>query len=149
MKPILLTVLCLLCAALTQASCTEEHEQRENDMDTIVLTAGNHRLTATLADNSSARALKEELSKGNITVRMEDYAHMEKVGPLGRNLPRNDRQTTTAAGDLILYQGNQFVIYYSPNSWSFTRLGKIDGATREELLEVLGEGDVTVTLSLK
>lgn len=73
---------------------------------------------------------------------------MEKVGSLGQDLPVNDEQITTEAGDLILYQGNSFVIYYAPNTWNFTRLGKINGVSAEELQDILGEGDVTVTLSL-
>jgi len=64
------------------------------------------------------------------------------------DLPRNDQQITTEAGDIILYQGNAFVIYYAPNSWNFTRLGKIDNITPEELRSILGDGDVTITLSL-
>ena len=63
-------------------------------------------------------------------------------------LPRNDQQIRTQAGDLILYQGDAFVIYYDTNSWNFTRLGKIDDVTGEELKEILGNGDVTVVLSL-
>lgn len=73
---------------------------------------------------------------------------MEKVGSLGQDLPVNDEQITTEAGDLILYQGNSFVIYYAPNTWNFTRLGKINGVSAEELQDILGEGDITVTLSL-
>ena len=73
---------------------------------------------------------------------------MEKVGALGRSFPRNDEQITTQAGDIILYQGNALVIYYAPNSWNFTRLGKIDDVTAEELKSILGDGNVTVTLSL-
>ena len=73
---------------------------------------------------------------------------MEKVGSLGQDLPVNDEQITTEAGDLILYQGNSLVIYYAPNTWNFTRLGKINGVSAEELQDILGEGDVTVTLSL-
>lgn len=49
---------------------------------------------------------------------------------------------------LILYQGNSLVIYYDDNSWDFTRIGKIDGVTQEELKEALGDGDVEVTFSL-
>ena len=109
---------------------------------------GEHVLTATLVENSSVDALKEALSEGPITVNMHDYSSMEKVGSLGMDLPRNDKQITTEAGDIILYQGNAFVIYYAPNSWSFTRLGKINGVTTEELREILGDGNVTVTLSL-
>ena len=88
------------------------------------------------------------LAKGDITVHMEDYASMEKVGSLGTSLPRNDRPTTTSAGDLILYQGHNLVLYYDVNSWNFTRLGKIEGVSGKELLDALGRGDVTITLSM-
>lgn len=129
---------------------TEQNENQGNNMgsDKIKLTAGNTTFTATLVDNSSTKALKELLAKGDISINMRDYANMEKVGSLGTSLPRNDEQITTSAGDLILYQGNQFVIYYAPNTYSLTRLGKIDNTSREELLSVLGSGDVTITLSI-
>ena len=69
-------------------------------MNTIRLTIkGGKTFTATLADNSSADALIELLSQGDVTVKMEDYGNMEKVGPLGTSLPRNDRQTSTGPGD--------------------------------------------------
>lgn len=109
---------------------------------------GNTMLTATLVDNSSTETLKEALAQNPITIEMQDYGSMEKVGPLGMDLPRNDQQITTEAGDIILFQGNAFVIYYAPNSWNFTRLGKINNVTAEELKEILGDGSVTVTLSL-
>lgn len=109
---------------------------------------GGETFTAMLVDNSSTRALKEQLAKGDITVEMEDYADMEKVGSLGISLPRNDRRTTTGPGDLILYQGHNLVIYYDTNSWNFTRLGKIDNVDGAQLKSALGEGGVTVTLSL-
>ena len=79
---------------------------------------------------------------------MRDYANMEKVGTLPVDLPRNDEPINTDACDLILYQGNSFVIYYDTNSWSLTRLGRIDNITKSELKSILGTGDVTVTLSL-
>ena len=126
--------------------------QTKEDMknNTIRLTIeGGRTFTATLVDNSSTQALKEQLAKGNITVEMEDYASMEKVGSLGISLPRNDRPTTTGPGDLILYQGHNLVIYYDTNSWNFTRLGKIDNASQADLKAALGKGGVTVTLSLE
>lgn len=118
---------------------------------TIRLTVNGRSFTATLVENSSSGALLERLERGDVSVRMDDYGDMEKVGSLGFSLPRNDARTTTAPGDLILYQGNSFVIYYDTNSWSFTRLGKVDGVTsREQMLELLGgKGEITVTLSLK
>ena len=120
----------------------------KEDGDTLNLQIGDATLTATLEDNSSAQALKEMLADGPATLDMQDYGNMEKVGSLGQSLPTNDEQITTEAGDLILYQGNSFVIYYASNSWNFTRLGKINDASEEELREILGEGDVTVSLSL-
>ena len=114
----------------------------------LSLQIGDTVLTAALEDNSSAQALREMLAEGPQVIDMEDYADMEKVGSLGHDLPTNDEQITTEAGDLILYQGNSFVIYYAPNSWNFTRLGKINDVSGEELREILGEGDVSVTLSL-
>lgn len=105
-------------------------------------------LTATLADNSSVDALVERLQEGPVTINMSDYANMEKVGSLGFSLPRNDENINTEAGDIILYQGSSFVIYYSHNNWSLTRLGKIDNISQSELMDILGDGNVTVTISL-
>ena len=90
----------------------------------ILLTVNGQTLTATPAENSSAQALKELLTQGPLTISMLDYGSMEKVGDIGTDLPTNDEQITTEAGDLILYMGSAFVIYYAPNSWNFTRLGK-------------------------
>lgn len=105
-------------------------------------------LTAALADNSSARALAELLADGPLSVEMRDYNRMEKVGPLGADLPANDEWIDAQAGDLILYQGNQLVIYYGANSWSLTRLGRIEGVGAGELRDILGGGDVGITLSM-
>lgn len=114
----------------------------------IKLFINNHELIATLNDNSSSRALIEELKKGSITINMKDYANMEKVGDLGFKLPQNNEDITTSPGDLILYQGNQFVIYYDTNNWSLTRLGKIDSINEKELKTILGRGKITAKISL-
>ena len=111
------------------------------------ITVNGRTLTATMADNSSARALIDLLTDGDIVIDMSDYGNFEKVGSLGHTLPQNNENITTEAGDLILYQGNNFVIYYDTNTWNFTRLGKIDGISKAELKELLGNGNVTVTLS--
>ena len=114
----------------------------------ITSDSGSHKLSATLADNSSAVAFYELLKKGPLKVDMRDYGSFEKVGPLGTTLPRNDTQITTTAGDIILYQGNQITIYYDTNSWNFTRLGKVDGVTQAELKKILGKGDVTAVFEI-
>ena len=88
------------------------------------------------------------LRKGPLTINMNDYARMEKVGPIGTTLPQCDERLTTQPGDLILYRGQYFVIYYAQNIYSLTPLGKIDNITSDELIRILGNGDVTVTISL-
>ena len=112
------------------------------------ITVNGVTLTAALSDNSSARAFRDLLAEGPRTIEMHDYAGMEKVGPLGRSLPANDEPIDTQAGDIILYQGDKIVLYYAPNSWDLTRLGRIDDAGAAELREILGGGDVSVTFSL-
>lgn len=128
----------------------DENEDTSMENNTLKLTVNGHSFTATLVKNSSTEALMKQLAQGSVDIRMDDYGNMEKVGSLGFSLPRNDRQTTTAPGDLILYQGNSFVIYYDTNSWNFTRLGKVDGvSSRNEMLDLLGgKGEVIVTLSV-
>ena len=108
-----------------------------------------HTLTATLYDNSSSRALVDLLQKGSVTIDMHDFSNFEKVGDLPVTLPRNDTPTDTDAGDLILYLGKRFVIYYDKNSWDFTALGKIDGVTKAELKKILGKGNITAVLSIQ
>ena len=103
---------------------------------------------AELEDNPSAQALVERLEReGPVTVEMHDYGGFEKVGALPWALERSDETITTAPGDVILYQGDQITIYYGENTWSFTRLARIRGETRETLLAALGGGSVAVTFS--
>ncbi len=122
--------------------------EQEGEAMKLHIQIGDKLLTAALAQNSSAEALRDLLADGSVTVAMNDYAGMEKVGTLPQSLPRNDEQIDTEAGDLILYQGNSFVIYYGTNSWELTRLGKIDNVTAQELKDILGSGSVTAVLSL-
>ncbi|MBD5527438.1 MAG: hypothetical protein HDR02_03390 [Lachnospiraceae bacterium] len=110
---------------------------------------GDTIFTATLAENSSVDALKELMADGSLTLNMSDYANMEKGADLGTTLPQNNEQMNTQAGDIILYQGRTFVIYYDTNSWSLTPIAKIDNVDAKELKEALGTGDVTVTLSIE
>lgn len=132
----------------SQEDNTTETEVKEEMKNTINMDINGAKVTATLVDNSSTKDLLEMLKKGPLTIKMKDYGNMEKVGSIGANLSTNDKQTTTKAGDLILYLGNKFVIYYDTNSWNFTRLGKINDVSQNELKKILGRGDVTVTLSL-
>ena len=119
----------------------------EKSDNKLKISVNGTELTATLEDNSSAQALTELLKQGNITVDMSDYGNFEKVGDLPQSLPKNDEKITTVPGDIILYQGNKITIYYAENTWDFTKLGHINNITQEELRAILGDGDITVTLS--
>ena len=115
----------------------------------VLLKVGGNTMTATLTDNEATRELTKLLEQGDIAIRMSDYGGFEKVGALPQSLPTSNTQITTAPGDIMLYQGNQMVIFYGSNSWSYTRLGKIDGATVSNLRQFLGNGDIVLTLSME
>lgn len=113
----------------------------------MTVQVGEDTFTATLEDNAAADALAEKLEEGPLTIWMEDYGGFEKVGDLGISLPASNRRITTQAGDIVLYQGSQVVVFYGSNTWSYTRLGRIDDLTGWE--EALGRGDVSLTFSLE
>ena len=115
----------------------------------LVIEANGHVFHATLENNSSADALVDKLSREAVELELHDFGSFEKVGPLPWNLPRNDEQITTEPGDVILYQGDQITIYYDVNTWNFTRLARIRDVTRENLLAVMGNGNVTITLRIE
>lgn len=115
---------------------------------TMTITVNGTDIEVALYDNSSAEAVEDLLKNGPLTIDMKDYARMEKFGSFGVQLPRNDEQITTEPGDVILSDGHLLVIYYAPNTWKFTRLGKVQNMTANELRNLLGAQDITATLSL-
>ena len=130
-------------ASPQQAAGTESGQEEP----ALKITVGDYELSATFEDNSSAGEFRDLLAQGPLTIEMEDYGGFEKVGPLGTSLTRNDTRITTEPGDVILYQGNQITIYYGTNTWSFTRLARIDDPAG--LQEKLGDGTASVTFSLE
>lgn len=137
-----------LSAPSQEAENTEsESSEEENSEMKMNVNVNGQDFTATLENNSAVDAFVQMMENGSVTLQLSDYAGFEKVGPLGQSLPTSNSQTTTHAGDIVLYQGNQIVMFYGSNSWSYTRLGHIDDLTGWE--EALGSGDVTVTLSLE
>ena len=97
--------------------------------------------------NNSVDALRSLVEEAPLTIEMSQYGGFEQVGSLGTRITRNDVQTTTQPGDIVLYSGNQIVIFYGSNSWTYTRLGKISNLSKQEIKELLQGKDVTVTLS--
>ncbi len=101
---------------------------------------------AVLENNDAVSAFVKMMEDSPVTIQMRDYGGFEKVGSLGRSLPASNRQTVTEEGDIVLYQGNQIVVFYGSNSWSYTRIGRIEDITGWK--EALGRGDVSITFSL-
>ena len=118
--------------------------------DQIKITVSGKSLPVKIEDNAATRALVASLREASITYEADDYGGFEKVGPLGRSLPTSNSQITTQAGDVILYNGNQLVLFYGSNSWSYTRIGRMEYGTLDELKSFLkaGQGKISVTLSL-
>lgn len=132
--------------AQTQKNAGETSKEEKNEMK-IKLEVGGSSFTAVPEKNEAAEAFAEMIKNEPAVIEMQDYSGFEKVGALGKGLPRNDSQTTTKSGDIVLYQGNQIVIFYGTNSWSYTRLGHIEDLDGWE--EALGSGDVSVTFSIE
>lgn len=116
----------------------------------LYITIDGKTLPVVLVNNAATQALVAALKEGDITYEAYDYGGFEKVGALGRSLPTSNTQITTQAGDVILYSGNQIVLFYGSNSWSYTRLGRMEYASQAELESFLkaGQGNVMVKLSL-
>ena len=160
-RKILLIFLCIAIPLLILTGCNdrsevkEEIQETENTEDTqgdvqnmeLKMTINETDVAVAWEDNESVDALKE-LARDGLKISMSMYGGFEQVGPIGQSLPRSDRQTTTSAGDIVLYSGDQIVVFYGSNSWSYTRLGKITDKSDQELSELLGNKDVTIKLEL-
>ena len=137
-RAVLATILMRLDSLPKQGEKKENGEMTMKINDTAVSVAWE--------SNASVTALRELAANGPLTVNMSMYGGFEQVGALGASLPRSDEQTTTSPGDIVLYSGNQIVVFYGSNSWAYTRLGKITGLNAKELRTLLGSGNVTLTL---
>ena len=113
-------------------------EEGEN----MKLKIGDTEVSVIWEDNASVKELRSLLP---LEIKMSMYGGFEQVGSIGQSITRDDKQTTTQPGDIVLYSGDQIVIFYGSNSWAYTRLGHVTSSQRE-MEELLGAGDVTVTL---
>ena len=144
----LAALLCALMLCLAGMAVSAENmtvQEGDNDMQMMI---GETPVTVAWEDNESVEAPKTLAVEG-LTIEMSMYGGFEQVGSIGQSLPRDDAQTTTASGDIVLYSGNQMVVFYGSNSWAYTRLGHITDQTPEQMKVLLGSGDVTITLSIK
>ena len=114
----------------------------------LTLSVDGATLEVSWEDNETVRELMACAAEGSITVSTSLYGGFEQVGSLPRQFSRNDVQMTTAPGDIVLYSGDQLVLFFGSNSWSYTKLGHIDSLTTEELTGLLGGSSAEVEISL-
>ena len=115
---------------------------------TMIMKISDTRVNVDWEDNQAVEALRNMAEDGDVTIQMSMYGGFEQVGSIGQSLPRDDKQTTTSSGDVVLYSGNQMVVFYGSNSWSYTRLGHISDKDEAGMAELLSNGDVTITISM-
>ena len=147
MKKFILLILVIVGLCLFINKPIYQKNIKKEESEAILLEVNVYTFEVELENNTSAKALREYVSKEKRTLSLDDYGNFEKVGDLGITLPRNDETITTKEGDLILYLGNKLCLYYNQNTWDFTKLGHIKDTTH--LKEVLGKGSVQVTLLME
>lgn len=134
-------------ACSTADAYSYPYETEVNDTKTMLMKIGDKSVDVAWEENASVEELKS-LAASGLTISMSMYGGFEQVGPIGKSITRDDKQTTTTAGDIVLYSGNQLVVFYGSNSWAYTRLGRVN-LSENELKELLSNGDVTITLSVE
>ena len=141
-----------------ESSTVDENEITQEDIQTdtqeeteamLQMRIGDTHVAVDWEDNESVQALRDLCTDTPLIIQMSMYGGFEQVGSIGTSLPRNDEQTTTGAGDIVLYSGNQIVVFYGSNSWAYTRLGHITDQDAAGMAELLGNGDVTITISME
>ncbi len=129
-----------------QTDAPEALTQEEQHM-TLQMTINGTPVAVEWEDNAAVDALSEAVNGNPLTIQMSMYGGFEQVGALGMSLPQDDVQTTTSAGDIVLYSGNQIVVFYGANTWAYTRLGHITDRGADGMAQLLSNGDVSITLS--
>lgn len=126
---------------------SSDGSSENQEKTSMTMTIGNTPVQVEWEDNESVNALKEMVKDSPLTIQMSMYGGFEQVGSLGASLPRDDVETTTSPGDIVLYSGDQIVVFYGSNSWAYSRLGKITDKTAAEMSDLLSNGNVTITIT--
>jgi hypothetical protein len=140
----------LLITAMLFFCCSSNREVKAQNMEQkMYITIDGQTQSVTLVENAATKELVAILQEAPLTVTLNDN-DFEIWGSLGRSLTTENEQMNTTAGDIVLYNGSNICIFYGSNSWSYTRLGKIDNLSENELRTFLkaGESNISVTLSL-
>lgn len=121
---------------------------KEKEDMSLKLLINETQISVLWEDNDSVKALYEYANNNTLTIDMRMYGGFEQVGSLGINLPTDDKNITTKAGDIVLYNGNQIVVFYGSNTWSYTKLGQVENASADYMKQLLDNGGVTVSLKV-
>ena len=130
-------------------SDSEVQTAEEEAVKTLQMKIADTVVEVAWEDNESVEALRKLCEEEPLTIEMSMYGGFEQVGSIGSNLPRNDVETTTSAGDIVLYSGNKMVVFYGSNSWAYTRLGHITDQDETGMTQLLSNGDVAITFSME
>ena len=117
--------------------------------ETLVLSINGTVLDVQWEENETVAELLAYVQNEDIMVNTSIYGGFEQVGSLPQSFSRNDVQMTTGPGDIVLYSGNQLVLFFGSNSWSYTKLGQIKGMSAEELSELLGADSAVVEIKAR
>ncbi len=141
-----IVVVMFALAVMTGCGSGSSFQQEEGGTAAMQLRINDVPVAVEWEDNQSFKALQELLP---LTVEMHRYGGFEQVGELGQSLPRNDKRITTSPGDIVLYSGNQIVVFYGSNTWAYTKLGRITDKTPAQLSDMLGNSDAVISLSVE
>lgn len=130
----------------TQETADTQLKNEESEDNEMQMKIGDTVVAVEWEKNESVKALEALCENGPLTIQMSMYGGFEQVGSIGKSLPRSDRQTKTQTGDIVLYSGDQLVVFYGSNEWSYTRLGHISDKSAQEMTDLLSNGDVTITI---
>ena len=143
----------LMLAALMLCGCSGDNNEvmAQTMTQKLYITIDGMTKTATMVDNAATQELVARLQQATVTVTLNSSGGFEIWGALGFSLTTSNEQVNAQPGDIVLYNGSNICMFYGSNSWSYTRLGHIDGLSESELRTFLkaGESNISVTLSLE
>ena len=131
------------------AVISEEEENMVKVTYDMKMKIGDTPVSVNWEENDAVDALAELIAGKWYDIDMSMYGGFEQVGAIGSELPADDHQITTEPGDIVLYSGDQIVVFYGNNSWAYTKLGHITDKSADEMAELLGNGDVTISLMIE
>lgn len=157
-RKLLIMMSCVLCLWLmsgcgqTARDPVEEpggaNDQRAEREEPMELWIGETRTEVQWEDNDAVSALRDLVSREPVIIETEQYGGWEQVGAIGSRLPRNDEQTTAVPGDIMLYSGDQIVLFYGDNSWAYTSLGHITDPDETGLRQLLSADRCTIRICI-